>query len=168
VFTLSTLVSNGLLSAWELPENAMCERNFFYSNAWLQSFDLLPMTLGSGTARPATVRARVGGLIDQFVSGERLARMVRPVGHGMEPPFQRMVPPNRAVVEMRTEAVRTFGLMGTNTFVAISLETKDALLARKTDTFDPYKEHAATCRKWLARIAASEIDSVSEINVLIA
>jgi hypothetical protein len=84
----------------------------------------------------------------------------------MDPLFKRLVPPNTAVVEMRTEATRTFGFFArTNTFVAVFLAETSTLKA--IGDRDPYKECAAKVQAVLGRISAADIDRRTDVEKLV-
>jgi hypothetical protein len=87
-------------------------------------------------------------------------------GHGMDPVFKRLDPPNSAVVEMRTEKTRTFGFFaGLNTYVAVSMaETATLKIAGKSD---PYEEHAAKVQALISRLRAADIDRTTDVEKLV-
>jgi hypothetical protein len=107
--------------------------------------------------------------VDQFVSGTPKAHLVTPKGDGMDPPFQRMTPPDSVVVEMRTTATRSFGFFaGPNLYVAISLEKTNKLKTpnRAADR-EKYREHIDRVRWFSGRLSDADINRTTNIDDLI-
>jgi hypothetical protein len=111
-----------------------------------------------------SIRGRLDGMIETFVVGWPRAKLIRNTGFGMDPPFQRMRGRHFPVVEMRTQATRTFGFFVREAvFVAHRLD-----LADKTHA-DPilYERYGDDVMKLLDRMEPSEKDIVSDVETLI-
>ncbi len=155
-FTIAKLVELKLLKAWEPTGSRMLKRNFYYSQRWATAVRALAGKEGSHSARwwdePAdsasaepepdvpeidlvamdlSDRGRVCGLVETFVIGRPLEQLVRKIGFGMDPPFERMRSTRQAVVEMKTEQTRTFGLVATGTYIAHILNSANNTHANK-------------------------------------
>ena len=126
-----------------------------------------PEALADPSLDPS-IRGRLDVLVETFVRGNPLSRLVRPVGAGMDPPFKRMERRGGVdfspVVEMRTRDTRTFGFFARkDMFVAHRLD-----LADNTHS-DPslYEKYGMDVLKFLDRLASSEKDLTSDIEDLI-
>jgi hypothetical protein len=84
----------------------------------------------------------------------------------MDPVFKRLVPPNSAVVEMRTERTRTFGFFSrVNTYIAVCIAETATL--KTSGKRDPYEEHAAKVQAVIRRLSATEVDRTTDIEQLV-
>jgi hypothetical protein len=152
----------------------MMRRGFFHSPQWMAARNALPGTqrqaFGAATAdidlvaKDLSIRGRLDGLVEAFAVGWPRSKLVRPQGFGMDPPFSRMRSPHEAVVEMRTQHTRTFGFfVGKDLFVALRLDLAD----RTHEHPELYQQHAEGVMKVVTRMASSEKDETSDIEVLI-
>lgn len=109
-------------------------------------------------------RGRLDGFVETFVSGWPRRDLIRKVGFGMHPPFQRMREPFAGVVEMRTQATRTFGyFVRKGVYVAYRLATADATHSNPT----LYQQYGGDVAKLLANMIPSDKDVVSDVEDLI-
>ena len=150
-------------------------RSFYYSPGWARVWKTLPgreagPVMGDRVdeidliAMDLSVRGRLNGLVETFVIGHPPARLVRPQGFGMDPPFNRMRAPRQGVVEMRTEHTRTFGFfVRKDIFVALALD----LTERTHEQPDRYESYGDAVLRVLARMAATEKDESSPLDVLV-
>jgi hypothetical protein len=166
MLTLPILLQEGWIGQWSPEGNQPALRTFYYLEGWRIGVDGLDGGTKTGVSRPASPRGRVFGLVERFVCGDPRATLVRPRGHGMDPVFKRLDPPNSAVVEMRTEKTRTFGFFaGLNTYVAVSMaETATLKIAGKSD---PYEAHAARVQALIRRLRAADIDRTTDVEKLV-
>jgi hypothetical protein len=110
-----------------------------------------------------SVRGRLDSFVETFVIGWPRARLVRPVGFGMEPPFRRMRAPRAPVVEMRTAATRSFGFfVRAGVFVAHRLDLADNTHADPT----LYARYGDDVLALLARMDPSEQDATTDVEML--
>lgn len=184
-FTIANIAGVGLLKAYNPTEGRLIVRTFYYTGRWATAAHMLP---GRGASQiphsvdtgsddvplaqppwwglPAidpSCRGKMLGLVEEFAVGTRRARLVTPNGYGSEPLFERMRPPNEAVVEMRTYEARTFGFFARkNVFVADQADT----------TENTHKNHlhgiyADRVLQFIQRLYTSEVDVTSSIENLI-
>ena len=116
--------------------------------------------------QPSIPRLEVAldGLVETFVCGAARAHLVRKIGFGMDPPFRRMRPPRSAVVEMRTEATRTFGFfVCSGVFVAHQLDLSANTHADES-LYDHYGDKVLTL---LNRVGDQYKDETSDVEDLI-
>jgi hypothetical protein len=112
----------------------------------------------------SSIRSRMDGLIETFVIGWTRDRLIRKQGFGMEPPFQRMRPPRSVVVEMKTAETRTFGFfVRVGVFVAHRVDLSDNTHAN----CNLYETYGDDVRKIVARMASSDKDETSDVELLI-
>ncbi len=108
------------------------------------------------------------GLVERFVLGDPKATLVRPVGDGMDPVFKRMRVPHAVVVEMRTQATRSFGFFArVNTYVALYLDETDELKRKVRAGENPYEEHAKNVERVLRRVVDKDIDRTTNVEALV-
>lgn len=168
------------------------ERLFYYSKPWREARERLPgppdrlrvqwwddeevaddkheMAADEGAdplieaALDPSPRGRLDGLVESFVSGWPRNRLIRKQGFGMEPPFERMRKERSAIVEMRTNATRTFGFfVRQRVFVAHRLDLTDNLKASPL----LYEQYGNDVLKLFDRMERSERDGESDVEDLI-
>jgi hypothetical protein len=167
MLTLSTWVEIGWVRPWELSGTAMPERSFYYAKPWRDAVDRLPGA-AAGLVRSGSARARVLGFVERYVAGDDKAKLVRPQGDAMNPPFERMRHPHSVVVEMRTFATRSFGFFSqANVFVALFLEETDALKRAKAAGTDRYKAYADKVEILLSKLTKTDVDGVTDVDQLV-
>jgi hypothetical protein len=117
----------------------------------------------------------VQAFVERFVAGDRKATLITPKGYGIEPPFKRLRRPHQVVVEMRTNATRSFGFFASrDTYVAMFLVEVSPLKTRTRgtettgDREDPYRVVAAKVEKLLCRLSSSEIDRTTNVEDLVS
>jgi hypothetical protein len=111
-----------------------------------------------------SVRGQLNGLIETFVIGTPREKLIRKAGFGMEPPFQRMRDGYSPVVEMRTQATRTFGFfVRAGVFVALRLDLADSTHGDPT----LYGRYGGDVMKLLSRMDSSDKDETSDVETLI-
>ncbi len=165
MLTLNSLITSSLIKRWELRTDDLHLREFYFSAAWSNAFNALaePTNKKSLVANLSR-QGRVVGFVDQFVAGMPAAQLERPRGYAMAPMFERMRPPNTAVVEMRTNDTRTFGFFACpNVFVAIKLELVTTLKADKT----LYLTNALIVQKLIARMDAAAVETTTDAKYLV-
>ena len=166
MLTLARLGELGWVKKWTLACGGLPMRTYYYTEGWRAALSRLPGAEAGRLARPASARGRVLGLVEQFVSGDRRAILVRPQGNGMEPPFKRLKDPHCVVVTMRTQATRSFGFFaGLDTFVAVELVETTAL--KEKSGSDPYREYARKVEKFIERLSENDIDRTTDVEILI-
>ncbi len=172
MFTLENMVAAGWLHARDSATGAQRKREFFFGKNWQNGLDELPGPVRNGlTGRPSP-KAIVETLVQDFIIGRPRAWLIRPKGHGMEPPFSRMRHPNEAVVEMRTKDTRTFGFFhGPNSFVALTLVHVDFLKKRpneltKKEQNERYANCAASVLALTKHLQKSEV-SLDDVETIV-
>jgi hypothetical protein len=149
MLTLSTLAQHQWVTKWDLSGNAVPVRTFYYTHQWREAVARLSGLRASRLGVAASPRARVEGLVERFVAGDRRAILITPKGYGSEPPFKRLGPPHEVVVTMRTLHTRSFGFFAApDTYVALFLAELSTLKPsgsgpRRRGRKDPYRAFAA-------------------------
>jgi hypothetical protein len=186
------LLREGFLTAWTPRGVRLVKRCFYYSAAWRLAREGLPGlpdrklvqwwddhdtivdeveqrvtedqdALINPTLDPSS-RGRLDGFVETFVSGRPRRHLIRKIGFGMDPPFQRMRKPFTAVVEMRTQATRTFGFfVHKDVYVAYRLDTADNTHANR----ELYQRYGDDVVKLLAKMIPSDKDVTSDVEDLI-
>lgn len=111
-----------------------------------------------------SICGRLDGLIETFVISWPRAKLIRKAGFGMDPPFQRMRGRHSPVVEMRTQATRTFGFFVREAvFVALRLDLADRTHADPT----LYERYGDDVMRLLDRMDLSDKDASSSVETLI-
>ena len=131
---IDQLRERGVFKPWEIEGPALPQRGFWYTGLWKDSYNQLARGTRSGTiARDSSEKGRVAGLINDYVLGVPLVRLITPVGYGSDPVAKRLDPPRNGVVYFRTgrserpksAGVRCFGFFRSpNNFYAVSLMRK--------------------------------------------
>lgn len=164
MFTVPKLIDSGVLHQRFPLENGQVRRKFYFTKFWQDGVLALPAEIRVGLTHKPSVRAVLEALVDDYVSGRPRAELVRPKGSGMDPPFQRMWAPGQAVVEMRTNATRTFGFFrGENEFVAVVLATTEDLKKRPDEPDSSgqkvrYAQQAQRVEALIGRMDSKEVD----------
>lgn len=175
MLTLSTLAQIEWVTKWDLSGNALPVRTFYYTQQWREAVSRLSGLRASRLGVAASPRARVEGLVERFVAGDRRATLITPKGYGSEPPFKRLDRPHEVVVTMRTLHTRSFGFFAAqDTYVALFLAELSALKPshgsgpRRRGRKDPYRAFAAKVETFLSRLTANEIDRTTDVEDLIS
>jgi hypothetical protein len=171
MFTLSKLIEARLATAWELPIDELPQRTCYTTGRWKQDMDALGTAARrTGVGRyPVSPAEEVAGLLDDFVRGTPRARLVRPIGSGMEPPFVRMRPPHTRVIEARTPRTRCFGLFHkANVLVLHRVLHTGSLKQDRRSVAEAYAAAAASVEdSILARLLPHECDGTTDIDELV-
>jgi hypothetical protein len=144
-------------------------------NDWLREHSSLDVDAPpqKGLARQPSQRARVDAFIEDFLSGEPIAQLIRPNGEGMEPPFTRMKFGHERVVEMRTPQTRTFGFFHKpNYFVAATICLTNDLKRKKNEPDKAlqcarYSARAQRVERLIDRLYSTEVSSDDIANLVI-
>jgi hypothetical protein len=188
--SLAMLCEQGFLTAWVPRGVHLPKRCFYYSKAWQTAREALPGlpdrllvqwwddhdvddagheiaehddALVNPVLDPSR-RGHLDGFVETFVRGKPRNQLIRKVGFGMDPPFRRMRDPFRAVVEMRTQATRTFGYyVCRGVYVAYRLDLAD----RTHSNRQLYEYYGKAVSDLLGKMLPSDKDEISDVEDLI-
>lgn len=164
VFTLPKLCEAKVLGRWELDDERLNVREFYYTPLWVTAFNALPdPEPGASLSRRVAAGDQVSGFLDNFVSGKPVATLERPIGFASKPMFRRMSKPDVAVVEMRTWDSRTFGFFARrNIFVGVTL--LETGFAKRNNL---YRANAMIVHRLMARILPEWLDQTTDVSHLV-